>query len=198
MLNASFITSSFLLGSQDDDHLLGVIIKAPSVTHKKYVVLLLTTEIASSLQTQAAPLNNFQGKESSNTPQGYFIQPKGKRGMDEEYFTSGSSRKGTGVINIKLPYRGTAAGMNYEVREIENKEFMGICHPKMKIDPVWLLEDPKNAVYSKTVQQLLQHRLDGIKYPPLLDPVKGLTFELHKRFFLFFSCRLHQIFHLFC
>lgn len=161
----------------DDDHLLGVIIKAPSATHKKYVVLVLTTDMVSSLQSQAAPMNNLQEKEKSNTPQGYFIQPKGKRGMDEEYFTSVSSRKGSGVINIKLPYRGNAAGMSYEVREIEIKEFMGICHPKIKIDQVGLLEDPKNTVYSKTVQQLLEHRVDGTKYPPLLDPVKDLKLK---------------------
>lgn len=161
----------------DDDHLLGVIIKTPSATHKKYVVLVLTTDMASSLQSPAAPMNKLQEIDNSNTAQGYFIQPKGKRGMDEEYFTSVSSRKGSGVINIKLPYRGNAAGMNYEVREIENKEFMGICHPKIKIDQVRLLEDPKNAVYSKTVQQLLEHRLDGTKYPPLLDPVKDLKLK---------------------
>ncbi|KAG0473483.1 hypothetical protein HPP92_015340, partial [Vanilla planifolia] len=161
---------------QDDDHLLGTIIKTPSATLKKYIVLVLTTDMASSLQSPAATLNKIL-KQDINSPQGYFIAPKGKRGLEEDYFTSFSSRKASGVINIKLPYHGNVAGMNYEVREIENKDFMGICDCKIKIDQVWLLEDPKNVAYSKTVQQLLEHKPNGIKYPPLLDPIKDLKLK---------------------
>lgn len=160
-----------------EDHLLGVVLKSPSATNKQYIVLVLTTDMDSSLQTPSASLNTRQDKENSNFPQGYFIAPKGKRGTDEEYFSSVSSRKGSGVINIKLPYRGYAAGMNYEVIAIENKEFISICNCKIKIDQVGLLEDPSNAIYSKTVQQLLEKKADGYKYPPVLDPVKELKLK---------------------
>ncbi|KAK8952045.1 hypothetical protein KSP39_PZI004339 [Platanthera zijinensis] len=161
----------------DDDHLLGVIVKTPSTTYKKYVVLVLTTDMASSLQSSATALTKLQVKETCDPLQGYFIEPKGKRGMDDEYFTSVTSRKGSGIINIKLPFRGNAAGMNYEVRELVNNDFVGICNCKIKIDQVRLLEDPKDAAYSKTVQQLLENKPDGTKYPLLLDPVKDLKIK---------------------
>ncbi|PKA51999.1 DEAD-box ATP-dependent RNA helicase ISE2, chloroplastic [Apostasia shenzhenica] len=161
----------------DDDHLIGCILKTPSTTCKRYIVLVLTTDMASSLQSPTAAMNKLQETETSKFPQGYFIAPKGKRGTDEDYLTSVSARKGSGVVNIKLPYCGNAAGSNYEVREIENKEIMGICACKIKIDQVWLLEDPKTVAYSKTVQQLLEHKPAGTKFPPLLDPVKDLKLK---------------------
>ena len=100
--------------------------------------------------------------------------PKSKRGLEDEYCSSVTSRKGSGVVNIKLPHRGNAAGVNYEVRGIDNNEFLSICNCKIKIDQVRLLEDVSSAAYSKTVQQLLDLKSDGGKYPPALDPVKGI------------------------
>lgn len=126
------------------------------------------------VQGQSALLDKPPEKDTNSFPQGYFIAPKGKRGQEEEYFTSVSSRKGSGVVNIKLPYYGTVAGMNYEVRWVECSEFLSICScPRMKIDQVRLLEDPSTATYSKTVQQLLEQKPQGGKYPPAVDPVKG-------------------------
>lgn len=146
--------------------------------NKQYIVLVLTTDMA-SMQTHMGPLNTPQEKGSGNPPQGYFIAPKGKRGMDEEYFSSVSSRKGSGIINIKLPYRGNAAGVNYEVIAVDDRDIMSICNCKIKIDQVRLLEDPSNVAYSKTVQQLLDQKRNGNKYPPVLDAVKGIV---HHRF----------------
>jgi len=131
--------------------------------------------MASSMQTQSSSSSTPQDKGSGNPPQGYFIAPKGKRGMDDEYFSSVSSRKGSGIINIKLPYRDNAAGVNYEVIAVDNKDIMSICNCKIKIDQVRLLENPSNAAYSKTVQELLDQRRNGSKYPPVLDAVKGIT-----------------------
>lgn len=130
----------------------------------------MTTDMASSMQPHSS--SSPQEKGSS---QGYFIAPKGKRGMDEEYFSSVSSRKGSGIINIKLPYRGIAAGVNYEVISVDNKDIMSICNCKIKIDQVRLLEDPSNVAYSKTVQELLDQKRNGSKYPPALDAVKGIS-----------------------
>lgn len=159
----------------DDDHLLGVVLKMPSSTNKQYIVLVLTTNMASSKQNPSGSLNKSQ--ENNNAPQGYFIQPKGKRGMDEEYYSSVSSRKGSGIININLPYRGSAAAVDYEVRAIESKDLISICNCKIKIDQVRLLEDPNKLTYSKTVQELLQQKKDGNKYPPALDAVKDLKLK---------------------
>lgn len=175
----SFLTSGRVVvvrSHSAEDHLLGVVVKMPSATNKQYIVLVLTSDMDPSMQTSAS-LEKLQDKESRNSQQGYFIPPKGKRGMDDEYFSSSSSRKGSGVINIKLPYRGCAAGMNYEVISIENKEFMGICNRKIKIDQVRLLEDPSSSTYSKTVQELLKQRANGSKYPQMLDPVKDLKLK---------------------
>ncbi|XP_010928932.1 DExH-box ATP-dependent RNA helicase DExH11 isoform X2 [Elaeis guineensis] len=160
-----------------EDHLLGVVLKTPSATNKQYIVLVLVTDFASSTHTPSVSSNKLQEKESGNFQQGYFIAPKGKRGMDEEYFSSISSRKGSGVINIKLPYCGSAAGMSYEVIAMENKDFMSICDCKIKIDQVRLLEDPSQIAYSKTVQQLLEQKPRGSKYPPALDAVKDLKLK---------------------
>lgn len=102
------------------------------------------------------------------------LMPKSRRGMDDDYYSSSATaRKGSGVINIKLPHQGNAAGANYEVREIDTQEFLSICNAKIKIDKVGLLEDDSTAAYSKTVQSLLNSKCDG-KYPPALDPVKGI------------------------
>ncbi|KAG1365844.1 DExH-box ATP-dependent RNA helicase DExH11 [Cocos nucifera] len=160
-----------------EDHLLGVVLKTPSATNKQYIVLVLVTDVASSTQTPSVSSNKLQEKESGNFQQGYFVAPKGKRGMDEEYFSSISSRKGSGVINIRLPYCGSAAGISYEVIAMENKDFMSICNCKIKIDQVRLLEDPSQIAYSKTVQQLLEQKPRGSKYPPALDAVKDLKLK---------------------
>ncbi|URE37995.1 DSHCT (NUC185) domain [Musa troglodytarum] len=153
-----------------EDHLLGTVLKTPSAANKQYVILVLITDIASQAPSMSS--NKLQEKESENFQQGYFITPKGKRSMDEEYFSSISSRKGSGAINIKLPYYGSASGTNYKVMAIDNKDIVSICNCKIKIDQVRLLEDPSNIAYSKTVQQLLEKKRDGNKYPPALDAVK--------------------------
>ncbi|URE37997.1 DSHCT (NUC185) domain [Musa troglodytarum] len=155
-----------------EDHLLGTVLKTPSAANKQYVILVLITDIASQAPSMSS--NKLQEKESENFQQGYFITPKGKRSMDEEYFSSISSRKGSGAINIKLPYYGSASGTNYKVMAIDNKDIVSICNCKIKIDQVRLLEDPSNIAYSKTVQQLLEKKRDGNKYPPALDAVKDL------------------------
>ncbi|XP_020086203.1 DExH-box ATP-dependent RNA helicase DExH11 isoform X3 [Ananas comosus] len=158
-----------------EDHLLGVVLKNPSATFKQYIVLILMTESSSSVQSPS--LSPIQEKESGNFQPGYFVVPKGKRGMDDEYFSSISSRKGSGAVNIKLPHSGTAAGVSYQVIPIESKEIMSICDCKIKIDQVRLLEDPSNAAYSKTVQQLLEKKPDGSKFPAALDAVKDLKMK---------------------
>ncbi|GFZ01664.1 RNA helicase, ATP-dependent, SK12/DOB1 protein [Actinidia rufa] len=153
------------------DHLLGVIVKAPSANAKRYVALVLTPNLPSTLQ---APLPS--GSRQDRTSDFQILVPKAKRGLDDDYYSSASSRKGSGVINIKLPHCGSAAGINYEVREIDSGEILSMCNCKMKIDIVGLLEDNKAAAYSKTVQQLLNLKSDG-KYPPALDPVKDLKMK---------------------
>ncbi|KAL6888475.1 hypothetical protein ACP4OV_009501 [Aristida adscensionis] len=156
----------------DDDHLLGVIVKNPSQALKHYVVLVLTGDCTSS--SLAHESSNQNKKDPGDFHQGYFVVPKGKRSMEDEYFSSVSTRKSSGVINIELPYKGDASGMGFEVRAIENKEIMSICASKIKIDQVRLLEEPSKVAYSKTVQQLIKEQPDGTKYPPALDPIKDL------------------------
>jgi len=158
----------------DDDHLLGVILKNPSPMLKKYVVLVLTGDCSSSV---LAPEFNKNEKGPGDFQGGQFIALKGKRGMDDEYYSSVISRKGSGVITIKLPYKGDASGMGFEVRAIENKEIMIICTSKIKIDQVRLLEDPNKITYSRTVQQLMKEQPDGTKFPPALDAIKDLKMK---------------------
>ncbi|KAM7527413.1 hypothetical protein LguiB_030823 [Lonicera macranthoides] len=154
------------------DHLLGVIVKSPSANSKQYIVLVLTPDLLSTFE---APLDgDLQNKRSADFQ---ILMPKSKRGLEDEYYSSVTSRKGSGVVNIKLPHRGNAAGVNYEVRGIDNNEFLSICNFKIKIDQVRLLEDVNSAAYSKTVQQLLDLKSDGGKYPPALDPVKDLRLK---------------------
>ncbi|CAK7331344.1 unnamed protein product [Dovyalis caffra] len=157
------------------DHLLGVVVKAPSGSMKQYIVLVLKPNLSPSTQTPSSS-SNLQDKESAGFPQGHMLIPKSKRSVDEEYYSL-TNRKGSGAINIKLPYQGAAAGINYEVREIDSKEFLCICDRKIIIDQVGLLEDVSNAAFSKTVQQLLETKSDGNKYPPALDPLKDLKFN---------------------
>ncbi|XP_020972282.1 DExH-box ATP-dependent RNA helicase DExH11 isoform X3 [Arachis ipaensis] len=153
------------------DHLLGVVVKTPSQTNKLYIVLVIKPDMPSSVENASGGGSQNQ---SNAFDQGYFVIPKSRRGMGDEYITSVSARKGRGVINIKLPYLGSASGMGYEVREVDSKEFLCICSSKIKIDQVGLLEDVSNSVYAKTVQLLLELKSDGNKYPPALDPVKDL------------------------
>lgn len=153
---------------QGIDNLLGVVLKGPSNTNRQYVVLVLKSEIPPPEKNMVSI-----GKKSSEPSQGYFIAPKSKRGFEEEFYTKPSSRKGSGVIKIELPYYGAAAGVGYEVKGFDNKEFLCICDSKIKIDQVRLLEDGNKAAFSQTVQQLLDLKSDGNKYPPALDPIKG-------------------------
>ncbi|KAJ0700019.1 putative RNA helicase [Helianthus annuus] len=149
------------------DHLLGVILKAPTSVNKQYIVMVLTPSLPS-----------ISDDPQKNTNAGLqILMPKSKRGMDDDYYSSATSRKGSGAVKIKLPHRGTAAGASYEVREIDTKEFLSICNAKIKIDQVGLLEDDSTAAYSKTVVSLLNKKVDGNKYPPALDPVKDLKLK---------------------
>ena len=151
--------------------MLGVIVKNPSTALKQYVVFLLTGDCISSALAPNFPNQNEKGPGDSQ--QGYLvIPPKGKRGMEDEFFSSARPRKSSGVINIKLPYTGDASGMGYEVRAVENKEIISICTSKIKIDQVGLLEDTSKTAYTKTVQMLIKEQSDG-KYPPALDAIKG-------------------------
>ncbi|KAJ4781291.1 ATP-dependent RNA helicase [Rhynchospora pubera] len=167
-----------------EEHLLGVVLKSPSPTFKNYLVLVLTTEsptstsalIPSSMQSVS---NRDQLDTGANFP-GRVLAPKSKRGMDDEYFvTSSSTRKGTGAVNIEVPKYGVAAGVSYAVKQLESntKEIISICQPKMKIDQVKLLEEPSDAVYSRTIQQLVKYTSEGGKFPPALDPIKDLKLK---------------------
>ncbi|CAH1423609.1 unnamed protein product [Lactuca virosa] len=161
-----------------EDHLLGVILKAPSSTNKQYIVLVLTPSLPTTLQTSTS-MDGPQKKSASSGGGGglQMLMPKSKRGIDDDYYTSATARKGSGIVKIKLPHRGNAAGAAYEVREVDNKEFLSICNVKIKIDQVGLLEDDSSAAYSKTVQSLLQQKSQGNKYPPALDPIKDLKLK---------------------
>lgn len=160
----------------DDDHLLGVIVKNPSGSLKQYVVFVLTGECTSS--ALAPNLSNQNDNAQGEVQQGYMvIPPKGKRGMDDEFFSAGSTRKSSGVIKIKLPHKGDASGMGFEVRAVENKEIVSMCTSKIKIDQFRLLEEPSKTVYSTTVQLLIKAQPDGHKYPPALDPIKDLKMK---------------------
>ncbi|KAK9078766.1 hypothetical protein SSX86_002824 [Deinandra increscens subsp. villosa] len=152
------------------DHLLGVILKAPSSVNKQYIVMVLTPSLPSTLQSSDDP----QKKTNAGLQ---ILMPKSKRGIDDDYYSSATARKGSGTVKIKLPHRGTAAGANYEVRETDTKEFLSICNAKIKIDQVGLLEDDSTAAYSKTVLSLLNQKVNGNKYPPALDPVKDLKLK---------------------
>jgi len=147
-------------------------VKAPSLNTKRYVALVLTPNLPSILQ---APLTTGSS-EDKKTVDFQMLVPKSKRGMDDDYYSSGSSRKGSGTINIKLPHRGSAAGTNYEVKEIDSGDIRSICCKKITIDQIGLLEDNSGAAYSKTVQQLLDLKSDG-KYPPALDPMRDLKLK---------------------
>lgn len=142
--------------------------KAPSVNNKQHIVILLKPDVPSTTET---PFD----KKSGDFSEGYFVIPKSKRGLEEDYRGSVSHRKGSGVINITLPYHGTAAGVSYEVRGIDKKELLCICNCEIKIDNIRLLEDGSSAAFSKTVQQLLDLKSDASKYPQALDPVKGIN-----------------------
>uniref|UniRef100_A0A1J3FE68 Helicase SKI2W n=1 Tax=Noccaea caerulescens TaxID=107243 RepID=A0A1J3FE68_NOCCA len=155
------------------DNLLGVVLKAPSNTNRQYVVLVIKSEIPSPEPDMVVSI----GKKSSDPSQGFYIAPKSKRGFEDEYYSKGKSRKGTGDIKIELPYHGVAAGVGYEVKGFDNKEFLCICVSKIKIDHVRLLEDGNKAAFSQTVQELLDLKSDGNKYPPALDPVKDLKLK---------------------
>lgn len=159
---------------QFQDHLLGVVVKAPSANLKKYLILVLKPDLPPTMQSPASS-GEILDIGSNKSGEGFFVLPKGKRGLDDEYCSSVTARKGSGVVNIKLPYQGVAAGVNYEVREADSKEFISICNCKIKIDQVRLLEDVSTAAYSKTVQQISEKKSNGSKYPPALDPIKGMS-----------------------
>ncbi|VFQ91379.1 unnamed protein product [Cuscuta campestris] len=157
-----------------NDHLLGVLVKKSLNNNiTKYIVLVLTPELPSSVQNQLD-----KGRPSNEIGPGMQILiPKSKRAVEDAYFTTGTSRKGSGAVKIKLPHNGNAAGVNYEVREVVSKEFLCICNAKIQVNPVRLLEDVSAGAYSHTVQQLLSQKSGGTKYPPALDPVEDLKLK---------------------
>ncbi|VFQ98227.1 unnamed protein product [Cuscuta campestris] len=157
-----------------NDHLLGVLVKKTLKNNiTKYIVLVLTPELPSSVQNQLD-----KGRPSNEKGPGMQILiPKSKRAVEDAYFTTGTSRKGSGAVKIKLPHNGNAAGVNYEVREVLSKEFLCICNAKIQVNPVRLLEDVSAGAYSHTVQQLLSQKSGGTKYPPALDPVEDLKLK---------------------
>ncbi|GKV33028.1 hypothetical protein SLEP1_g41582 [Rubroshorea leprosula] len=157
------------------DHLLGVVVKASPIK-KQYIVLVLKPDVPSMIQTPSGS-SSLQDSRGAAFQQGVMLLPKARRGLDDEYFSSATSRKGSGVINIKLPHLGSAAGVAYEVKEFDSKEFQCICDRKIKIEQARLLEDGSNAAFSSTVQQLLKLKSDGNKYPPALDPRKDLKLK---------------------
>ncbi|XP_050138547.1 DExH-box ATP-dependent RNA helicase DExH11-like isoform X1 [Malus sylvestris] len=162
-----------VMGSHSaQDHLLGVVVKTPSANNKQYIVLVLKPEL---LPQTPLGSGNLQDSKNTDFPQGYFVVPKSKRALDEEYRSGVTPRKASGVIKIKLPHQGSAAGVSFEVKEVDSKDFLCICNCKIKIDQVGLLEDNSNAAYSKTVQQLLDTKSDRNEYPPALDPYKDLN-----------------------
>lgn len=158
---------------QAQDHLLAAIVKTPTPTNKLYIVFVIKPYTPPSVEN-ASSGGNLQDK-SNAFDQGFFVLPKSRRGLLDDYATTVSARKGRGIVNIKFPHRGSACGMSYEVREVDSKEFLCICNSKIKIDQVGLLEDVSSSIYSKTVQLLLDLKSDGNKYPPALDPVKGIA-----------------------
>ncbi|KAJ3685614.1 hypothetical protein LUZ61_014778 [Rhynchospora tenuis] len=167
-----------------EEHLLGVVLKSPSPTFKNYLVLVLTTESPTStsalLPSSVQSVSNRDQLDTGANLPGRLLAPKSKRGMDDDYFvTSSSIRKGTGAVNIEVPKYGVAAGVSYAVKQLESntKEIISICQPKMKIDQVKLLEEPSDAVYSRTVQQLAKFTSEGGKFPPVLDPIKDLKLK---------------------
>ncbi|KAF3961454.1 hypothetical protein CMV_013917, partial [Castanea mollissima] len=162
--------------TSDQDHLLGVVVKAPSANNKQYIVLVLKPNLPVTAQSSQAS-SNSQDKRNANFPDGYFMVPKAKRALEEDYCSSVTPRKGSGVINIKLPHCGAAAGVSYEVRGVDVTGFLCICNCKIKIDQARLLEDSSSVAYSRTVQQLLELKSDGNKYPPALDPKKDLKLK---------------------
>ncbi|KAM7256254.1 hypothetical protein ACFE04_011995 [Oxalis oulophora] len=153
------------------DHLLGVVVKAPSASNKQHIVLVLRPDLP------AQTSSNLNDKKGADFSKGQVLVPKSKRVAEDDYYISGTSRKGSGVINIKLPHFGTASGMSYEVREVDYKEFLCICNKKIKIDQVGLLEQGSSGAFSQTVQLLSSSKSDGNKYPPALDPVKELKLK---------------------
>lgn len=148
--------------------------KASSANTKR-VALVLTPNLPSTLQASLTT-GSLEDKETFELQ---MLLPKSKRAIDDDYYSSGSSRKGSCIINIKLPHRGSAAGINYEVKEIDNGDILSICEKKIKMDQIGLLQDNNSAAYSKTVQELLNAKSDG-KYPPALDPVKGMLLPSSK------------------
>lgn len=162
----------------------------PSATFKQYVVLLLKPDSSSTSRVQTPLGGKLQDKAKSSTfAEGYFVMPKSKR--DEEYIASSTFRKGSGSIKIKLPYHGFAGGKNFEVRGIDNKEFLCICKCQIRIDQGGILEDESNAAYSRAVQELVKVKSDnGHKCPPAVDPQRGMA--LHYEYLqVLFRCNLY-------
>ncbi|KAG6607294.1 DExH-box ATP-dependent RNA helicase DExH11, partial [Cucurbita argyrosperma subsp. sororia] len=155
----------------DKDHLLSVIVKALPMASRQYIVLVLKPD---SPPVQSSSSDDSV-KKKEDFPQGYFMVPKSKRGLENDYY-SPSTRKGSGVVNIRLPHAGAAAGVSYEVRGVDAKEFVCVCNKKIQLNPGRLLEDVNNVAYSQTVQQLLDIKSDG-KFPPALDPLKDLKLK---------------------
>lgn len=153
---------------------LGVVLKPPSSTNKNAIVLVLNQDPAFSMPDTLNTNKKPEIRGASKLSEGYYR--KGDRDIEDEYSVSGNiPRKGTGVVNVTLPYYGKVAGTGYVVTEIDNKGFVRVCKNKLRVDPVRLLEDVSTAAYSMTVQQLLQQGKEHPnEYPAALDPIKDL------------------------
>ncbi|KAL8159337.1 hypothetical protein V2J09_000874 [Rumex salicifolius] len=158
------------------DHLLGAVLKAwPG--KREYIVLVLKPNLPSMTEASSEAGGDKHDKGAAKFGEGVLLKPKSKRFLEDEYYSAATTRKATGAIHIDLPFFGAASGVNYEVRGVGTTEFLSICNCKIKVDQVGLLENVSNAAYSKTVQQLLDLKTDGNKFPPALNPVKDL--KLH-------------------
>ncbi|GLJ42713.1 hypothetical protein SUGI_0885500 [Cryptomeria japonica] len=156
---------------------LGVVLKPPSTGNKNSIVLVLNQDPAFSVPDKEVTNNKLEIKGANKLSEGYYR--KGNRDLEDEYFAfGGSSRKGTGAVNVSLPHYGKAAGTGYVVTEIDNMGFISICKNKIRVDNVRLLEDVSATAYSKTVQELLQQERENPKnYPPALDPFKDIKLK---------------------
>ncbi|XP_078446524.1 RNA helicase, ATP-dependent, SK12/DOB1 protein [Wolffia australiana] len=159
-----------------DDHFLGVILKTPSSSSKQYIALVLTADSWVSAAPPPPPPAREPSRLQSELGQGYLIAPKGKRddGAGEYSLAGGGSRRGSGAVNIDLPYRGAAAGVNFEVTAVGARDLASVCDRRIRVEPAQLLEHASRAAFSKTVQELLAARAAAGELPPALDPCRDL------------------------
>ncbi|CAM8949946.1 unnamed protein product [Rhodiola kirilowii] len=110
------------------DHFLGVCCKGPSGGNKQVCGVGAKPNIpASSFKSGSTPDN-----KNTELPGGFFMPPKSKRQVEDDYYAVSTSRKATGAINIRLPHHGAAAGSSYEVKAIDSSEFLSFAAAKYR------------------------------------------------------------------